>query len=152
MWAQSGAQKSHSLHPSIISVQCRGGIGSCSCTRVSGKFPWEKPQSPWWGRRQRAGGNGGGTAAGGWEGTFRSLHWGRVNVLEGGASSSPAAHWPAGACPRNVKLLPSTQGWLPPLQSPQCDFCQEGKAFIDVTENGHLRTCMNSMRSHKESW
>ena len=86
------------------------------------------------------------------EGTGVGLHWGRIKVLEGGASSSPAAHWLAGACPRNVKLLPITQGQPPPLQSPQCDFCQEGKAFIDVTENGHLRTCMNSMRSHRESW
>lgn len=40
----------------------------------------------------------------------------------------------------------------PSLQSNTLSFSQEGKASIRVRGRGHPRTCMNSLRSHRESW
>lgn len=73
------------------------------------------------------------------------------NLQEGRSSFLTAEHkWPEPVLGKSSCFL--CTGPTPTPQDHKCSICQEGKASISVTRSGHLRTCVNSLRSHNESW
>lgn len=76
----------------------------------------------------------------------------RFNLQEGGSSFLAVEHnWLEPVLGKSSYIL--CLGPTIPSAEPQMWLlCQEGKTSISVARSGHLRTCMNSLRSHRESW